>query len=165
MGVSSTASAEQLIETCDIVVGATGERAIGTRDVLRLRDGAVLASASSGDVEFVSLADWPMFQMPLLPGGSALSEFDRIHGLLTARGPCGQSVHIVNGGFPVNFTGEVDPIRLDYIIPTRGLMLGAYLQAVQVASSMAREEASSGVVPLRWDLDMYVRSFAPVHVG
>jgi len=100
-----------------------------------------------------------MVQHPLLPGDTILGEFDRVHGLLTVEMPGGRFVHILNAGFPVNFTGEVDPIRLHRIIGTRGLMLGAYLQAVRVAASMSRGASISGEMPLSSDLESYVRSF------
>ncbi len=48
--------------------------------------------------------------------------------------------HLVNGGFPVNFTGGVDPIHPNQIQLTRSLL---YLAAVQASWT-----AETGIVPL-----------------
>jgi hypothetical protein len=149
-----------MLAHCDILIGATGTNAMTYEDMKHLRDGTILASASSGDLEFASLAHWPMTQSPLLLGPGAPSVFDRTHGLIIAHGPKGQAIHIVNGGFPVNFTGDVDPIQLPHIVATRALMLGAYLQAGQVASAMVRGVWQSGEIALEPDIDDYVRAEA-----
>jgi len=48
---------------------------------------------------------------------------------------------LANGGFPVNFTGEIDPIPAEEIQITRSLVLAGALQAVN--------EKSNGLIPLK----------------
>jgi hypothetical protein len=122
-------SVEELLSSSDIVISATGGTSLNDKSAGFLRDNAILASASSGDMEFQGIAEWPSAQRSILYGGSRQQPFDNIHGALSFRRPSGE-VHVLNGGFPVNFNGAVDPIDPAEIQLTRALMLAGVLQAI-----------------------------------
>jgi hypothetical protein len=128
-----------------LIVGCTGKPVLDYADYRHIPHGAILVSASSADIEF---RGWQLrpnalpLGKPELWQNSSRNIYDRTLIELEAH-PCfclymvrsgSKHFYLVNGGFPVNFTGEVDPITPDKIQLTRGLL---YCGAVQASSTRA----------------------------
>ncbi|RKZ69035.1 MAG: hypothetical protein DRQ48_08200, partial [Gammaproteobacteria bacterium] len=116
------------------IIGCTGTAIMTRADHKCIRAGSILISASSADAEFQG---WELRKAGTCLGRpeSWLSDDTSEQ----ARHPCfslyhvdaGQGgFHLVNGGFPVNFNGGVDPIPPAKIQLTRSLL---YLGAVQAS--------------------------------
>jgi hypothetical protein len=101
------------------VIGCSGRTAFSPEDVEHLSDGAILASASSGAIEFAT-DDLLAFACAPVPAD--------IHSTLHLR-LFGRDVVLLNGGFPVDFDGSLSPVPPSLIQLTRALMLGGALQA------------------------------------
>ena len=117
----------------DLVLGCTGTNSFTFRDVHLVSDQAVLASASSADVEFgraafVEAADrFPDDEIEVIDADNA-----REHGLhapLAIRTSASQIVTFLNAGFPVNFDGRHEGLSLMMIQPTRSLLFAAAVEA------------------------------------
>jgi hypothetical protein len=115
-----------------VIIGCTGNRAFPQLFDPEIRAGAVLVSGSSGNLEFNGL-------MPRRPDrymkqsgavGAAISDtpFAMVHDDYRGSNRHG-TFWITNGGFPINFTGAVDPIPVREIQITRTLMLAGAIQA------------------------------------
>jgi S-adenosylhomocysteine hydrolase len=135
MGFPTFGNLRNCIGERRVVVGCTGLPVLGQEDYPCISDGSVLISASSADVEFQS---WNL-----------RSEDTRIASADGRDHPCfslygienkAGRFYLVNGGFPVNFTGGVDPIHPNQIQLTRCLL---YLAAVQASWSTEK-----GILPL-----------------
>ncbi|MGY1695404.1 hypothetical protein ACI780_10865 [Geodermatophilus sp. SYSU D00814] len=111
----------------DVVVGCSGHPSFGPADVDEVEDGAVLASASSGDEEF-SRQELLAAADSVTTRGSepdAASVHDDL--VLTF---ADRTVTLLNSGFPVNFDGRVNTVPPRYMQATRIAMIGAAVQAV-----------------------------------
>mgnify|MGYP001559356133 CR=1 FL=1 len=97
-----------LITSFDVILGCTGTTIISSNKYKLLRQGAVLASSSSSDVEFDAVNLRRM-----------LAESNSCHENIFVN-----NIHLLNSGFPINFYGtEVEP--LNKIQLTRSLMFAA----------------------------------------
>lgn len=129
-----------------LIVGCTGLPVMERRHHAEIADGALLISASSSDVEFRS---WQLRARGECLGDPARWTADgRCERTPDADGrrwdhPCfslyrirdaWRTFHLVNGGFPVNFSGGVDPIAPEKIQLTRSLL---YLGALQATRTTA----------------------------
>ncbi|GAA2987697.1 NAD(P)-dependent oxidoreductase [Streptosporangium longisporum] len=85
------ASREELLSWAEVIVGVSGHRSLTTRDLPLLRDGVVLASGSSKQVEFDVEG--------LYRTASATAEVDEVLELQVAD----RTVYLLNQGKPVNF--------------------------------------------------------------
>lgn len=126
-----------------LVVGCTGRTSFGIGDRIFLEDGACLASASSGASElsreeFIDLADGFPHDQIYVKDRKTLKQ-GSIHRDIRIR-LVDREARFLNGGFPVNFTGQVNCVDPKYIQATHTLQVGA---AVQAVSARAR-----GVIPL-----------------
>jgi hypothetical protein len=122
---------EDFLAGCSVIVGATNGSWLDRRTAAYLRDEVILASASSGDIEFHGLpAEWKADQLTVLDPALPSSAFDTIHGEIRMYRPDQATMHILNGGFPVNFNGALDPIDPGQIQLTRALMLAGILQII-----------------------------------
>ena len=116
-----------------LVVGCSGQMSFGVGDRVFLDDGAILASASSGSAElsreqFIELADSsPRDDISLKDPESLASQ--SVHSPIEMR-LVDRDVTFLNGGFPVNFDGQVNCVPPHQIQVTRTLMVGAALQAL-----------------------------------
>lgn len=145
----------------DVLVGCTGSTLgsaiVDDAGLAALRDGAILASGSSGNGE------WRLaLQYLARPRRWSWSQswdrdtaFDKIHMDYNVDLPTGQAVVLVNGGFPLNFNGQIDPIDPKNIQLTRALMVAAGLQA-KAAFSHGRGESWGGHERERPDEDSVV---------
>lgn len=133
------------LSAAQVIVGCTGYTSVGLHDYRFLQDNSVLVSASSSDIEF---AAWHIRSLARISAGShhIVDVFNLVHHRLDDRllylgdtdHPChflhvahlfGRRVFLLNGGFPINFTGTVDPIAPDRIQLTRALLYAAAVQA------------------------------------
>ncbi len=117
-----------------LVIGCSGRSSFGIGDRIFLEDGAHLASASSGASElsreeFIDLADGFPHDQIYVKNRKSL-EKGSVHKDVEIR-LVDRDVRFLNGGFPVNFTGEVNCVPPKYIQATHTLQLGAAVQAVK----------------------------------
>lgn len=135
-GFSIAHSPSDLLQHCDVIIGCSGDASgvdISESDV---RAGTVFASASSGNYEFARLFSRGAPEHRRLNpaiGGRRAAAFDWVHSIVSVDLPRGES-YLLNGGFPVNFTGAADPIRPDEIELTRCLMVQGLACALEQAS-------------------------------
>jgi S-adenosylhomocysteine hydrolase len=144
-GFSTAACLGAALPAARLVVGCTGNASVGRSLHPFFADDAILASASSSDIEFEA---WHLRSMAraLAPRHRIVDEFnlthervgDRVVPLGDGDHPChflhvvrilGKRLYLLNGGFPVNFTGAVDPIAPERIQLTRALLYAGALQA------------------------------------
>ncbi len=124
----------------DVVVGATGVRSLGLEDLRRLKHGAVVASASSKQVEI---------DMEALRGAAAsrtlVAASSPLVKLPNARYRLGRKeITLLGDGWPINFDGDVEDIPSHHIQLTRALMFAGALQA---ASIYGNRNETKGVIP------------------
>ncbi len=154
----------QVLGRSDFVLGTTGIATLSGGDLAGLKNGAVLISASSSSVEF-GTGDGADVEMTtgnaeytwtgeeaLEPSGGSTT----FCGRRIALSPDSAHRHrvlrigdrellVANSGFPINFTGEADPIRPELIQLTRALLLLGLIQASKLDLSQR------GLVPLDVD--------------
>jgi len=129
-GYQVAQSLSELAQECSVIIGCTGALDGVELKASMLRPGTILASASSGNYEFARVFITGKKPMrpdlnPEINPGRPASAFDWIHSIFPVEVPGGRSF-VLNGGFPVNFTGALDPIRAEEIELTRCLVvLGA----------------------------------------
>jgi S-adenosylhomocysteine hydrolase len=132
----------------DVVIGCSGRAAFRPEDGRFVVDGAILASGSSGAIEFGT--------EELLSSVEDLAARD-VHEALTVD-LLGREVVVLNGGFPVDFDGTLEPVPARLIQLTRALMVGGALQAMS--------SACPGVKPLNRDFSRWVeRRFLEMRAG
>lgn len=155
-----------------LVVGCSGSRSFGLESAASLvasPDGAVLASASSGNHEFgveelVSAAQMPGSDVECWT--PELLRSTEIHATLgfdvRARDGERRRLHVLNGGFPVTFIGRLHAVPPGKIAPTLGLMTAGALQA----AAHCRESqwpSRMSVEPLSADVDAWLTDAARRH--
>jgi S-adenosylhomocysteine hydrolase len=143
-GFRTVASLRGGLRRGGIVVGCTGLPVMDVADHDHVADGTLLISASSADVEFRA---WHLRRDAECLGDPAHWRADGSPGpdpegrrwdhpcfalYRVRRGP--GRFFLVNGGFPVNFSGAVDPIAPELIQLTRSLL---YLGGVQASHTRA----------------------------
>jgi hypothetical protein len=116
----------------DLILGCTGTNSFTFRDAKLARDGAVLASASSADIElgrhaFVEVAErFADDEIEVI--APDVTREHGIHARVAIR-IGGQRLYFANAGFPVNFDGRAEGLSVEMIQPTRCLLLAGALQA------------------------------------
>ena len=130
-------SLQEFVRECDVIIGATGTML--KMDPDWIRDGTIVASASSWNYEFWRLMNSTVRGEAVLPISAHKScrEFQALHNIRSGEGKGGQ-FWLLNSGFPVNFTGVVDPIAPAQIQLTRCLMLAGAIQALEYVGSGVR---------------------------
>lgn len=109
---------EEVLRSARVVVGASGSRSVSLRDAAHLKDRTILASASSRNLEF---ADW--HTSPTVARGRMTPNCGRY----TYQG---QTIFMVNNGFPINFSHDsrlgsvLDLIFTEVYACIRELLLG-----------------------------------------
>jgi len=147
----------ELLEQSNVIVAATGGSWLNQNNAMLLRDGVVLVSASSGDAEFHGLPAWKSSQVPILDSSLRNAQFDTIHGEIRVRRSDDAELRILNGGFPVNFNGAIDPIAPAQIQLTRALMLAGVLHAIGFEGGHHRPVAGeTGLCYINDALDIYL---------
>jgi hypothetical protein len=142
----------------DVIIGCTGQRSLPDSLLNDIKPGAVMASASSANIEFNGLISrrTGVFKWPWANDFEEDSDFQRAHNDYFIDRPDG-TIWVLNGGVPVNFTGGVDPIPSVLIQMTRALMLGGAVQAVR----LAKNPDHVGII----GLDMEIQKFVRDHFG
>ncbi|GAA3623116.1 hypothetical protein GCM10022419_130980 [Nonomuraea rosea] len=108
-------SREELLAWAEVIVGTSGDRSLDVHDIQYLRDGVILASGSSKQVEIdvAGLRDHSLSTLPT----------DDVETFLIA----GRSVHLLNEGRPINFLeqsilgGVLDLVYSELFLCTREL--------------------------------------------
>lgn len=132
----ATPPREELLRTSDIIVGVSGHRSVSGADLPMLKDGVVLASGSSKQVEF---------------DVKALN----VHGQVVVNDPPvrqyeihGKTVFLLNDGMPVNFLEQsvlgrvLDLVYTELYMCVRELSLGGVDPGiVRLSLSQQREIA------------------------
>jgi hypothetical protein len=128
----------------DIIIGCTGRNCLRNGSIYHLKDGAILVSGSSANVEFGDI--WRHMNKGPLWGMVTIDHatwFERVHGDYEIRVE-GRKIWLVNAGFPVNFPGSIDPIAPNRIELTRALMIAGSYQAVSRLGAAPSIEKLSG---------------------
>lgn len=106
---------EQL-PTFDVIIGATGKTILTTEQVRKLKDGVFLVSASSSDREF-----------PAVEMRHAAETLANCHADIQFEGK-----HLLNNGFPINFTGDEHSLPPEDAQLTRSLLLAGVCESVNL---------------------------------
>jgi hypothetical protein len=133
-GFATHGDLSDLLRRGGLIVGCSGRPVLDREHYHRIPNGSVLVSASSADVEFRAWQLRPGAECLGRPASWGAPRADRDHehpcfSLYRVRNGHGR-YYLVNGGFPVNFSGAVDPIAPEKIQLTRSLL---YLGAVQAS--------------------------------
>jgi hypothetical protein len=132
VGFDTTHNITSGLKGASCVIGCTGHRAFDSIRDNNVRPGTILISGSSANFEFDGIAarsrdrftdldESPYYQV-------ARSDFARIHDDYKTSNDWGD-FWLCNAGFPVNFTGDFDPIDAHHIQVTRALMIAGAVQA------------------------------------
>lgn len=138
---------EEAFPSADVVLGTTGQHRLGAADFALMKDGTVIASASSKDLE-VNKAE-------LIAASSKielLKEDNPLVRLPTRRYHLAENkrLTLLGDGWPINFDGDVEDIPAAHIQVTRGAM---FLAALQAAGTNGRFKKNQGLIPLERDAE------------
>lgn len=109
------------LSRCHVIIGCVGKNWLPEDGCRLVRDGAVLASGSSSNVEFLGLD---------LVHEQEATGLELAHGDYLIKVQNG-SAWVLSAGFPINFDGSPDPISPGAIQLTRALMLAGIYQAME----------------------------------
>ena len=125
----------------DMVIGATGVQSLSLAELGLLKDGAIVASASSKQVELDmrGLQKLAKRREDITPT-STRAKLPTVRYTLGAR-----RITVLGDGWPINFDGDVDSAPPEEIQITRAAMFAGALQAVKIDS---RAKASHDILPL-----------------
>jgi hypothetical protein len=116
------------LRSASIVIGCTGTTCLTVPQIESLADGTLLINMASSDIEF-GLWRFPRsaFTVALCQrrAGVHPGPWRNLYRLKTS---CGE-VLVANGGFPINFSGAIDPIPPALIQLTRTLLAAGAIQA------------------------------------
>jgi hypothetical protein len=141
-----------------LVIGCSGRPSLARPDWDQLVDGAILASASSYDIEFKAWELRRIYRPDALGVATDPLGFDRLHGaggtfLGSRDDPShytypiafedGRLIYLLNGGCPVNFTGRPSALPPEASALTMSLRLCGIAQAATADGT--------GIVSLRLD--------------
>lgn len=147
---------ESLIAGADVVFGCTGRDVTENIDVTELVNGkCVFISCSSQDIEFLTL----LKKIGVSPYSETVNNSISKIGYV---GNSSQEISVLEKGFPVNFDRTpLCDLPADISL-TRGLLLGAFIQA----ALLARKPADDGLTPNKtshYMLDPFVQRFVVNH--
>lgn len=147
------------LASAEVVIGATGTRSLSLEDLRLLPSGAIVASASSKQVEL---------DMEGLAGASRsrtlVAPASPLVRLPTARYQLGRAqLTVLGDGWPVNFDGDVEDIPANLIQITRALMFAGAIQASGIKAQYTRNQ---GLTPLDPKVDKQIlRRFTSLSRG
>ena len=161
VGYQVVHSLQELAEQCSVIIGCTGAPSGVELDASMLSPGTILASASSGNYEFapVFISGGKLARQDLNPEvapGRPASAFDWVHSIFPVKVKGGVAF-VLNGGFPVNFTGALDPIRAEEIELTRCLMVLGVASALRRVNGVSNFGGEVELAPIDEDVlgDMF----------
>jgi S-adenosylhomocysteine hydrolase len=134
-------SLRRAIRSSTLIIGCTGERAFPQAYDRDIPADTILCSGSSGNLEFNGLVASQVRNRLMHIDKSrfrsvARTAFARVHDDYQSSGRKKQgSFWVANAGFPVNFTGALDPIPTRDIQITRTLMIAGAIQAKGLAGA------------------------------
>jgi adenosylhomocysteinase len=136
----------QALTKADIVIGATGTQSLPIEDLRLLKDGAMVASASSKQLEI---------DMKSLGARSTARTDVRVAGsrarLPTRRYTLGRRrITVLGDGWPINFDGDVDSAPPEEIQITRAAMFAGAIQAAGIDN---RAKSTHDIVALDEAID------------
>ena len=115
----SAKSIEELIDTCDVIIGTTGTDSLRGLFTDKLRGTKTVISASSSNIEFAYLFDLAK-RYPTSFEDVDLAIRDDLHFI------------VLNGGYPINFDRVKEWERLEDIQLTRTLLYAGMIQALDM---------------------------------
>jgi adenosylhomocysteinase len=134
----------QLVATCHAIVGATGVGCLEEASLTHLRDGVLLSSASSRDLEF-----------PLDAIRNSSTSRSQLSSYVTEyRMKSGKSVRLASNGFPVNFRSFSLPVSFgdlmfcQVLMGFAGILQGKY----PLGLHQLRESDQETIADTWWDL-------------
>lgn len=131
---------EAAIHRSGFIFGCVGKKWMPSNNKQLIKEGAVLVSGSSSNTEFLGIElknAVPVKPLRDFEDGSLRMVHSDYPVELASKG----DAWILNGGFPVNFDGSVEPIEPSVIELTRMLMFAGINQALHY-------KGNSGLVPL-----------------
>jgi len=126
----------EALSSVGMVVGCTGTPHLSNDELRALQPGTLLVNMASSDLEF---AAWRFRKAAIIVHETVLPSDELVHTQLEGPIPwrCLYQItvgntgfYLANGGFPIDFSGAMDPIPPSDIQLTRALLLAAALQAV-----------------------------------
>jgi hypothetical protein len=128
----------EAIRTADLVVGCTGSEALDIT-LAPIKAGALLVNMASSDLEF---SPWKVSQASEAVSSDRSDADTHPWRHLFRIKLRSREFFLANGGFPVDFSGAVDPIPPHRIQLTRALLLAGALQAVRSTGGGLQELSS-----------------------
>ena len=122
----------EALSGANIIIGCSGNLSILENELQNIQEGALLVNMASTDTEF---AAWNLRKQGQVVHERKLSsDKSRISSPLPWRSLYKVSIrnvnfYLANGGFPIDFSGSIDPIPPNKIQLTRALLLQAAVQA------------------------------------
>lgn len=133
-------SADELFQSCDFIIGATGKDVSKKDWIDNLKTDKVLISVSSGDIEFRTLlkSNNNYFIKPIT---SLLDD-------VSMTSDQGHTLSILRGGTPINFDNNIHSVLPEYIQITRALLLTGVIQAMENSKQLCRERVITKLDPV-----------------
>ncbi len=143
--ISKKKNIRSLIDDTQFILGCTGQDILPDPDEIleNLIGRKILASCSSGDYEFNRLLT--IEQQFIDSRGGKVTNTMQDTELCHSRGNRSPRISILRGGFPVNFDGSPESVPSTDIQLTRGLLLGAVIQAALYFKNFDSHERSNPV--------------------
>ena len=121
------------LATFSLIMSCTGSPSLSERDLGQLKSSALLVNGASSDIEFPAGQIRSIGEIIYSRGAPEVSTVPFQPWLNLYRAVyAGQTIHLANGGFPINFSGELDSVAPEKFQVTRALM---YLGAIQAVST------------------------------
>lgn len=147
-------SVKTVFAQSDVIIGCTGKDCSRDQNFLEDMTGhKIILSASSEDKEFLSLLNEI--------NKTSSDDYDVLSDI-TYSPHENAALNIVNGGFPINFNRKKETIAAKDIQLTRGLLFGAFLQALTVATKPADDGLTINS-PRLLQLDPFMQKFVVDH--
>lgn len=160
--LSTVSDRTQAYPDASLIIGCTGTPSIPEDEFPLIKQGTLLASMASTDTEFSSW-NWrkegAIVHTSVLPSDEQyLKQYFPIPWRSLYRCQAGGThFFLANGGFPMDFSGSVNPIPADSIQLTAALLMAAAVQAVQ--------SQEVGLIPLRPDIqESIVAQYLKTHL-
>lgn len=161
-GISTVSYRTQAYPDVSLIVGCTGLPSIPEEEFELIKPGSLLASMASTDTEF-SAWHWrredAIVHTSVLPSDEQyLTRYFPLPWRSLYQCHAGDThFYLANGGFPIDFSGSVNPVPADSIQLTAALLLAAAMQAIQ--------SQEAGLIPLRPDIqEEVIAEYLKIHL-